>query len=160
LNVVRRIVEDGRVEPLAGDPLAIAQTHALDATIFPRLSLPAVLVVPGTAPLVWIARAAPGGPVAGFCAAERRGSRLDITHVAVHPVHRGKGIGRALLCAALAAARRGRCAEVSLHVSTGNRAAISLYESEGFEVVRTIRGFYPFREFPDGGDAYVMLRRA
>ena len=158
--MVRRIEQDARVEPLSGDLLAIAQTHALDASTFPRASLPQVLAVPGTAPFVWIARAEKGGPVVGFCVTEQRGPRLDITHIGVAPEHRGVGLGRALLRAALASARARRATDVILHVSTGNRAAIALYESEGFEVVRRIRAFYPFREFPDGGDAYVMLRRA
>jgi ribosomal protein S18 acetylase RimI-like enzyme len=164
--MVQWIDQDARVEPLSGDVLAIAQTHALDAAIFPRASLPEVLVVPGTTPVVWIARAPPAegpprdSPVVGFCATQQRGARLDVTHLAVHPAHRGAGLGRALLRAALAAARTRRMADVVLHVSTGNRAALALYESEGFEVVRRVHAFYPFREFPDGGDAYVMIRRA
>src|SRR5262245_54231695 len=142
------MLEQGaRVEPLAADVLAIAQTHALDATVFPRPTLPEVLVVPGIAPLVWIARATAPGPVVGFCAAERDGWRLDITHLAVHPAHRGEGLGRALLRAALEAARRRRLRDVVLHVSTGNSRAIALYESEGFEVVQRVRGFYAFGSF-------------
>jgi ribosomal protein S18 acetylase RimI-like enzyme len=156
--MVRRIEQDARVEPLSGDVLAIAQTHALDASLFPRASLPQVLAVPGTAPFVWIAREK--GKVIGFVVTEQRGARLDITHVGVDAAHRGQGLGRALLRAALAGARARRVSDVVLHVSTGNRAAIALYESEGFEILKRIRGFYPFREFPDGGDAYVMIRRA
>src|SRR5262249_28977793 len=149
-----------RIEPLRADLLAILQTHALDATIFPRATLPQVLVVPGTAPLVWIARASRRGSVVGFCAAERRGGRFDVTPLALDAAHRGSGLGRALLRAALTAARAQRCLDVVLHVSTGNRAAIALYDSEGFVVVRRISGFYPYPSFPEGGDAYVMTRRA
>ncbi|MEM7497537.1 MAG: GNAT family N-acetyltransferase [Pseudomonadota bacterium] len=45
---------------------------------------------------------------------------------------RGRGIGRALLGAALAAADRRGLARVELDVNAGNAAAVGLYESAGF----------------------------
>jgi ribosomal protein S18 acetylase RimI-like enzyme len=54
--------------------------------------------------------------------------------VGVHPEHRGRGIGRRLLRALLAAARERGTARVSLSVERANRAR-DLYLGEGFRVV-------------------------
>lgn len=54
--------------------------------------------------------------------------------IGVHPGHRGRGIGRALLSAVLDAAGEAGIPRVSLSVERGNRAA-DLYLAEGFRVV-------------------------
>ena len=65
-----------------------------------------------------------------------------------------------LLKAALRSARQRGFARVALQVSTGNAAAIVLYESEGFRRAARLAGFYSPQRFPDGGDAWRMVRRA
>jgi ribosomal protein S18 acetylase RimI-like enzyme len=52
----------------------------------------------------------------------------------VVPEFRGRGIGRALLDATLAAARRKGLARVDLEVRADNTAAIGLYRAAGFNV--------------------------
>lgn len=68
-----------------------------------------------------------------------RESRLKVQHIAhlvgmmVATTHRGRGIGRALLGAALDRLKATPgVAQVTLSVTAGNRAAIGLYESQGF----------------------------
>jgi ribosomal protein S18 acetylase RimI-like enzyme len=69
-----------------------------------------------------------------------REPRLKVQHIAhmigmmVADTHRGRGIGRALLVAAIARLRATPgLAQVTLSVTASNRAAIGLYESQGFE---------------------------
>lgn len=147
------------VEPLGGDLVALAQCHALDASVFPHPSLPAVHT---SVPAVLVAR--PGEPaeraeVIGFVATRRDGNLLEVIGLAVDREHRGQGVGRALVRAAIASARERRMRAITLHCSTGNHAALELYTTAGFRPAHRIRRFYDPRRFPDGGDAYVMVLR-
>ncbi|HEY9293502.1 MAG TPA: N-acetyltransferase [Microlunatus sp.] len=56
--------------------------------------------------------------------------------VAVEPLARGRGLGRALLRELMDLATGHRIRALSLHVSTENTVARSLYQSLGFEVVQ------------------------
>ena len=69
-----------------------------------------------------------------------REPRIKVQHNAhligmmVADTHRGRGIGRALLIAAIAKLKgTPGLAQVTLTVTSTNRAAIGLYESQGFE---------------------------
>lgn len=79
----------------------------------------------------------------GFAAVRRDGYMLFL---AVAPSFRGEGFGRRLV---------GDVAEahstVTCHARTTNVDALEFYEYVGFEVVRTIDGYYE-----DGGDAYYL----
>jgi GNAT superfamily N-acetyltransferase len=93
---------DGAViEPVGADLVALAQAHALDATVFPHSSLP--LVFGGQVPVLWIARAEYGGPVLGFVGTRAREGVLEISGLAVTPAHQREGLGRALVRAAVRA---------------------------------------------------------
>jgi ribosomal protein S18 acetylase RimI-like enzyme len=59
-----------------------------------------------------------------------------ITQLCVARQAQGRGIGRILLQASMAALRRDGCAEVSLTVTAANQRAVELYRSEGFQVLR------------------------
>jgi ribosomal protein S18 acetylase RimI-like enzyme len=158
----RPIVEQAR----GSDLVALAQCFALDATVFPHPSLPPVLDATGAAPTVWFARlpqaprseeqAETLGPVIGFLGAIRQRRTLEVVGVAVEAAHRRRGVGRALVRAAVASCASRGLSAVGLHVSTGNLDAARLYETEGFRVVRTLRGYYSARRFPHGGDAWRM----
>ncbi len=144
---------DGAViEPVGADLVALAQAHALDATVFPHSSLPVVLG-DGAPPALWVARAERGGPVVGFV-----GDALEISGLAVARTHQRTGLGRALVQAAIASAVDRGLDAVSLHVSTGNLAAVALYTSEGFRKAERLPGFYSARRFPNDGEAWLMLR--
>jgi ribosomal protein S18 acetylase RimI-like enzyme len=60
-----------------------------------------------------------------------------VSRVAVAPHARGQGLGRCLLEAALERARRARCTQLHLDVSTANQGAIRTYGHVGLEVVTT-----------------------
>ena len=75
-----------------------------------------------------------------------------IKDLAVHESCQGQGIGSALLERGLSILE-GDVRAVKLEVRESNEAAISLYESHGFEYLRTIDGYYSNDEA-----AYVLVR--
>ena len=74
-----------------------------------------------------------------------------VVSVAVLPEHRRKGIGEALVTQAMEGMRKYNAKQCFLEVRVTNQEAISLYKKLGFEVTRTIHGYYA-----DGEDACVM----
>nr|WP_236698174.1 ribosomal protein S18-alanine N-acetyltransferase [Pyrodictium occultum] len=77
-----------------------------------------------------------------------------IVSIAVLEGYRRRGIGTALMKAALKALKeRYGCKEVYLEVRVSNEPAIRLYEKLGFKKVRVIPMYYL-----DGEDAYLMAR--
>jgi len=120
----------------AGDAVAIAAldaaTWSFDVTPSPRSSVPSSI----DGMLV----AEEGGEIVGYVAVGRA-TRLesnrhvaDIRGLAVAPDHQGRGLGRALVQAALDAARERGARKVTLRVLAPNTAARALYESCGFVV--------------------------
>ena len=77
----------------------------------------------------------------------------QITNVAVHPNHRRRGLGLAVVEALVREARERGLEQISLEVRTSNEAAIRLYERIGFSVAGVRRNFY--RKPTE--DACVML---
>ena len=118
------------------DAVAIAAlddaTWSFDVTPSPRSSVPSSI----DGMLV----AEEGGEIVGYVAVGRA-TRLesnrhvaDIRGLAVAPDHQGRGLGRALVQAALDAARERGARKVTLRVLAPNTAARALYESCGFVV--------------------------
>ena len=66
----------------------------------------------------------------------------QITNVAVHPDHRRKGYGAAIVRALLRHAKDARLESVSLEVRASNTAAIELYKRAGFVEAGRRKGFY------------------
>jgi ribosomal protein S18 acetylase RimI-like enzyme len=125
----------------ADDAVAIAEldaaTWSFDVTPSPRSSVPSSI----DGMLV----AEEGGEIVGYVALGRP-TRLesnqhvaDIRGLAVAPGHQGRGLGRALVQAALAAARSRGARKVTLRVLGPNTAARALYESCGFVVEGVLR---------------------
>ncbi len=77
-----------------------------------------------------------------------------IVSVAVLPNHRRKGIGEALITKALEAMQSYGAKQCYLEVRVTNEEAIGLYKKIGYEVTRTIRGYYA-----DGENAHVMAKK-
>ena len=70
---------------------------------------------------------------------------LDEAHVcniAVHPDHRQRGLGNAVLRALLKHAKAAHLGRVTLEVRPSNTAALALYKKNGFAEVGRRRGFY------------------
>jgi ribosomal protein S18 acetylase RimI-like enzyme len=74
---------------------------------------------------------------------------LQISGIAVDPAHQRRGVGRALLEAAIVEARGRGARRLTLRVLAHNEAAVRLYESVGFVVEGVLRSEF----FLDG--AYV-----
>ena len=70
------------------------------------------------------------------------GETAQILTVGVLPAARRRGIGRLLVRALVAEARRRRATEVLLEVREDNSAAQQLYAGEGFTVLGRRRGYY------------------
>jgi ribosomal protein S18 acetylase RimI-like enzyme len=96
--------------------------------------------------------------VAGWCDVVRKPIpsmvHSGVLGMGVLPQHRGKGLGRALMAAALTAARDRGITRVELTVRTDNTRARKLYESFGFTVEGLCRSYMRI----DGTDidSYLM----
>jgi ribosomal-protein-alanine N-acetyltransferase len=87
----------------------------------------------------------------GFSGLIKKG---HIVSVAVLAQHRRKGIGEALIRRAMEGMRIYNAKQCFLEVRMTNTPAINLYKKLGFEITRTIHGYYA-----DGEGAYVMSRK-
>jgi ribosomal-protein-alanine N-acetyltransferase len=93
-----------------------------------------------------------GHALYGFISARVSAQELHVNNIGVHEEARRRGIGDALMRAAVASAvRQGACAAI-LEVRAGNVAAQSLYRRYGFGVVGRRRQYY--RDPPE--DALLM----
>ncbi|MBI2914651.1 MAG: ribosomal protein S18-alanine N-acetyltransferase [Firmicutes bacterium] len=77
-----------------------------------------------------------------------------ITNVAVHPMCRGRGIGRKLLVSVSELARRKGAARLTLEVRVSNVRAQGLYKSLGFKGAGVRRGYYR----DNNEDAIIMWK--
>ena len=87
----------------------------------------------------------------GFSGLIRKG---HVVSIAVLPQYRRKGGAQALITRALDGMQFYKAKQCFLEVRVTNDAATSLYKKLGFEVSRTIEGYYS-----DGEDAYVMTKK-
>lgn len=93
----------------------------------------------------------PAGVLLGYAGLSLSDEDAEIQTIGVHPDHRGRGIGWALLSELLGlAGDRG----VLLEVRTDNEAALGMYRRAGFEQIGLRRKYYQ----PSGADAFVMQR--
>jgi ribosomal-protein-alanine N-acetyltransferase len=74
-----------------------------------------------------------------------------VVSIAVLPQSRRKGVAKALISRALEGMRYYKAKQCFLEVRVTNEVAVSLYKKLGFDVTRTLSGYYS-----DGEDAYVM----
>jgi [ribosomal protein S18]-alanine N-acetyltransferase len=87
----------------------------------------------------------------GFGGLIRKG---HVVSIAVLPQSRRKGVAQALISKALDGMQYYKAKQCFLEVRVTNDAGTSLYKRLGFEITRTISGYYS-----DGEDAYVMTKR-
>jgi ribosomal-protein-alanine N-acetyltransferase len=91
----------------------------------------------------------------GFVLARAVGGEAEILTLAVTPLARGKGLGRALLRAAASHAASLGAVSIFLEVGADNPAALALYASLGFERVGLRKGYYA-SPGEAGRDAWVL----
>ena len=82
----------------------------------------------------------------GFVVARVASDEAEILTLAVTPGARGKGLGRALLNAAIAEAQRRGAKAIFLEVGSDNPAALALYAALGFANVGSRKGYYGGRD--------------
>lgn len=87
----------------------------------------------------------------GFGGLVRKG---HVVSIAVMPNSRRKGVAQALINNALKGMEYYKAKQGFLEVRVTNDSGISLYKKLGFEITRTISGYYS-----DGEDAYVMTKK-
>ena len=78
----------------------------------------------------------------GFALYRSVADEAELLTIAVRPAWRRQGVGRVLLDAIAADARVAGAQTLFLEVGADNPPARSLYESRGFSVVGTRRGYY------------------
>lgn len=82
------------------------------------------------------------GSVAGYVGMHKAADEGAIDNVAVHPAFRKRGVGKALVQSLIAHAKANGLAQITLEVRASNKAAIHLYETEGFTLWGKRNGFY------------------
>ena len=80
--------------------------------------------------------------VVGMCGVKKIFEEGDISNVAVHPAHRGRGISRKMLEILMSEARADGVQAFTLEVRAGNEVAVNLYESLGFRTEGVRPRFY------------------
>lgn len=86
----------------------------------------------------------------GFVLARAAADEAEILTLAVRPAARGKGLGRALLQAAIQKAKALGATTMFLEVGADNPAALALYAGLGFTKVGARKAYY------EGRDALVL----
>lgn len=78
---------------------------------------------------------------------------MELLNIAVHPLHRRKGLGRQLFGFVLQQCRQEHVQEAFLEVRRSNAPAIDLYEKFGFTQVGVRKKYYP-----DNGEDALLYR--
>jgi [ribosomal protein S18]-alanine N-acetyltransferase len=143
------------VEPLTADGADIEACTAIERASFPTATIDLEAELARGYARVWVARQAPSQPPQGFLLAWLIADELEVLTVATAPDARRRGVGAALVRAALAAASAARCRAVLLEVRRGNTPAIALYRAHGFSAVGLRRRYYQDND----EDALLMTLR-
>ena len=90
----------------------------------------------------------------GLCSAWLVIDELQITSIAVHPLHQRKGLGKVLISDLIKRSNSLLSNQIHLEVKNTNKAAKALYKSMGFKVIGNRSNFYK-----DGSDALILTKR-
>ena len=96
-----------------------------------------------------------GESLVGYAVVTYVVGEAHLLNICMHPRVRGKGVGRQLLRHVLAAASHEGMSQLLLEVRASNKAAIALYEDEGFREIGRRPGYYPSANGRE--DARVMV---
>lgn len=134
----------------------LAALHAACfAEVWSAAFIASLLAQPGTVALL-ATDASPSEPT-GLALFRAVAGEAELLSIGVLPTARGRGIGRALLDAALAGAAQDGARTMFLEVAVDNGPACALYRRAGFTPVGRRAGYY---RRPDGvpADALVLRR--
>ena len=92
------------------------------------------------------------GAVIGHAGMWTVSDEAHISTIAVHPDHRGRGVGRLLLSRLIQLARHHHAAKVTLEVREANHIARSLYRTFGFDEAGVLPRYYG-----DTGETGVIM---
>lgn len=98
-------------------------------------------------------------PASGLILARVAADECEILWLIVDPARRQQGLARGLLRAALARAADLGARSVYLEVAERNRAAVGLYDSEGFLLCGERPNYYPSKG-SDGPDSALLYRKS
>lgn len=82
------------------------------------------------------------GKIIGYSSFRTIAGEGEIQRIAIDPDFRGRGLGKKLMDAMAAFARKQRVTEVSLEVRSGNAAALNLYKCCGFREEAVRKAYY------------------
>ena len=94
------------------------------------------------------------GQITGFILGRRFAGEAEVLNLAVLPDHRGRGIGRTLLQAAMDEFRMEKVTRIYLEVRESNASARKFYEKRGF----SITGVRP-RYYREPDEAAVLMEK-
>jgi len=103
----------------------------------------------------WLVATSPDGRIQGYGGVMVTHGDAHLMDLAVEPGVRGSGLGRRLLWALAEGSVALGARRMTLEVAASNAAAVSLYESCGFDIRGRRRGYYP----RTGDDALLMWSR-
>lgn len=95
-----------------------------------------------------------GGRLVGYYVCWHVAGESSLNNIAVASSFRKQGFGRRMLDHFYQRARECESEKLFLEVSTKNRPALTLYEEEGFHILRRIHHYY----VKEQADAYSMMR--
>jgi len=150
-----------RVDDAHADPLAALHQDAFSRP-WSETEFAALIAQEAVTGFIAIEIGRATAPPAGFVLVRIVADEAEILSIAVGKAHRRRGVGWALMDAALRQMHSDRVAHVFLEVDEGNGAAITLYRRLGFAEVGRRPSYYAADE-PGSGNALVMrrdLRRA
>ena len=91
--------------------------------------------------------------ILGLCSAWIVIDELQITSIAVHPLHQRQGVGKFLLSDLIKRSNSFLTKRIYLEVKDSNRPAIAFYKSMGFKIIGDRSNFYK-----DGSNALLLTR--
>ncbi len=89
----------------------------------------------------------------GLCSAWLAGDELQITSIAVHPIHQRKGLGKFLLSSLIKRSSLLNTNQIYLEVKDTNEPAKAFYKSMGFKTIGNRSNFYK-----DGSNALLLTK--
>ena len=89
----------------------------------------------------------------GLCSSWLVKDELHITSIAVHPIHKRKGVGTFLLSDLIKRSESLQTNHIHLEVKENNETAKAFYKSLGFKTIGKRSNFYK-----DGSDALLLIK--